>query len=225
MSDKPIVRLLVPDHLARYLSRRLFLRRVGLGAATLGLGGFAAACGGDDDDDAEGDGGGDGTTTSAAASDGSAGGAVEGTLSVYSWAEYSDPANFEAFTSEVGPTIALDNYDSNEAMIAKLELAGGSAGYDIVVPTSGFLTQMVDKSLLMELDMSKIPNAANQDQAIVELKNAPTHDPGGKYAVVKDWGSTGYLYDTTVIEEELADWADFFRAAALPNVTGLVSVL
>ena len=102
----------------------------------------------------------------------------------------------------------LDIYESNEAAIAKLELAGASAGYDIVVPTSGFIKLMVAKDLLLELDMSRIPNFANIDPAIAALQNAD--GIAGKYSVVKDWGSTGWVYDASVITEPLVTWGDFF---------------
>jgi spermidine/putrescine transport system substrate-binding protein len=42
---------------------------------------------------------------------------------------------------------------------------------------------------------------------------------------VKDWGSTGYVYDASVIEDELTDWADFFEASARDGVSGNMSVL
>jgi spermidine/putrescine transport system substrate-binding protein len=108
-------------------------------------------------------------------------------------------------------------------MIAKLDLAGASAGYDIVVPTSGFIPLMVAKDLLLELDLSRIPNVANVDPAIAALHNAEGIE--AKYSVVKDWGSTGWVYDTSVITTPIETWGDFMTAAAQDGVSGLVSIL
>ncbi len=49
-------------------------------------------------------------------------------------------------------------------------------------------------------------------------------DPGNKYSVCKDWGSTGYVYDTTVIKRELKSWADFLDAAQ-KEASGSLSLL
>ena len=64
---------------------------------------------------------------------------------------------------------------------------------------------MVAKDLLLELDMARLPNSANIDPAIAALQNAD--GIAGKYSVVKDWGSTGWVYDASVITEPLVTGA------------------
>jgi spermidine/putrescine transport system substrate-binding protein len=186
------------------LSRRRFLGLSAASAAAFGLG--LSACGGDDDEAAVGE---------ASARE------LEDSLNIYTWAEYQSEDNVNDFQSLNGLQITLDIYDSNEAAIAKLELGGESAGYDIVVPTDGFIPQMVQKGLLQPLDHSKIPNMETVDPLFID----PEWDPGNQYSIVKDWGSTGYVYDSRVIDRELTDWADFFDAAALDGVSGKVTVL
>ena len=206
------IRLLAPrataNHLRYQLTRRGFIR---VGSAAAG-GLLLAACG---------DGGGSGGTETTAVATTAA--EVGGDLSIYTWAEYQNPDNTEAFAAANGVNVIIDIYESNEAAIAKLELAGASAGYDIVVPTSGFIKLMVAKDLLLELDMARLPNSANIDPAIAALQNAD--GIAGKYSVVKDWGSTGWVYDASVITEPLATWGDFLTVAAQSGVSGLVSIL
>ena len=185
------VRLLAPRATVSGLTRRGFL----LGAMAAGIAPGLIACGGSDTDTASGGGG-----SSAGMGD---------QLNMYTWGEYDDPAVLEGFTSEVGPKLQIDTYGSNEEMIAKLVAAKGTSGYDIVVPTGTFLPQMIENGLLEELDLSKLPNFSNVQGEFTDQ----SWDPGNKHSVCKAWGTTGYVYDTTVITRELTTWADFLDAA------------
>jgi spermidine/putrescine transport system substrate-binding protein len=49
-------------------------------------------------------------------------------------------------------------------------------------------------------------------------------DPENEYSVCKAWGTTGFVYDKTVITRELTDWNDFLDAAQ-NEASGKVSVL
>jgi spermidine/putrescine transport system substrate-binding protein len=189
------------------LDRRRFLGLGGAGLAALAL----AACGGDD--------GGGGQV--AAPDVTKAPVKLENALNIYTWADYQNPDNTKKFQTTNNVKVKVDVYESNEAAIAKLSLAGAKAGYDIVVPTGVYIPQMAAKGLLLELDKSKIPNISKIDP---KLLNQPW-DQGNKYSVVKDWGSTGFVYDKTVVKSNPTDWPTFISAAAAKGVSGKVSVL
>ena len=198
------LRILIDRASAARLTRRGLLGMAGASALGLTLG----ACG-------------DGGSTAGSplgSGDGLAGG---GGLNIFTWAEYTDPEVVSAFSDSSGVDVVLDVYDSNEAAIAKLELAGGSSGYDIVVPTGVFIPQMVQKGLLQPLDKSKLPNISTVDPIYLDQP----WDPGNEYSVCKSWGTTGIVYDSKVITEPITGWADFLRVAALPEVSGSVSAL
>jgi spermidine/putrescine transport system substrate-binding protein len=142
-------------------------------------------------------------------------------LYLYTWGQYDNPTTFTAWTKGAGFAIQIGSYNSNEALIAKLELAKGTAGYDIIVPTGGYIPEMAAKGLLLPLDKSKIPNFKNLAPAQL---NFPW-DRGNKYTVPKDFGTTGYIYDKKYIKTKMRTWLDFVNAAALPGVSGRVSVL
>src|SRR6266496_3750172 len=197
------------------VSRAAIDRRGFLGVGAVGLAGLAlAACGGGGE--------GNGRTQVTAPTVAKAPTDLHGTLNIYTWADYQNPANvknFQKANNNIG--VKIDIYDSNEAAIAKLSAAGANAGYDIVVPTGVFIPQMVAKGLLAPLDKSKLPNFANLEPTYL---NQPW-DPGNKYSVVKDWGSTGYVYDSSVYSGSPTDWAGFFEAAKAKGVSGKVTVL
>ena len=194
MDQPENIRALVPAALKKSLSRRTFLG----GTAALGAGALLAAC----------------------SSSSGGGGKGSDSLNVYTWGEYDDPAVLTDFTSAKGPKITVDSYGSNPEMIAKLSAAKGTTGYDICVPTHSYVKQMASSGLLAELDHSKLPNMKNLTPKVVNT----TFDPGNKYSVCKDWGSTGYVYDTTVIKRELRSWADFLDAAQ-KEASGSMSLL
>ncbi|MFC6659195.1 hypothetical protein [Deinococcus multiflagellatus] len=46
------------------------------------------------------------------------------TLRVFIWSEYMDPDIVKAFEEQTGARVILDTFESNEAMLAKLQGAG-----------------------------------------------------------------------------------------------------
>lgn len=137
------------------------------------------------------------------------GGALEDALAIYTWGEYNAPETLEAFTDEEGPRITVDSYSSNEEMIARLVAANGTSGFDIIVPTGVFIPQLIEQGLLLELNLDLIPNLANLDPAFA----AQAWDPENAYSICKDWGTTGFVFDSTVITRDLQTWEDFLDAA------------
>ena len=149
-----------------------------------------------------------------------AGGEIEDQLNFFHWAEYDDPAVFEDFTKEFGPSTKIDIYASNEEAIAKLEASAGTSGYDMVIPTGVYIPQMVELDLLEVLNLDLIPNFENVD----EIYRDQEWDPGNKYSVCKDWGSTGWILDKTKVSATIETWADFI-AVAQGEASGNTSVL
>ncbi len=196
------LRVLAP----RNLDRRRFLGLTAGGAAAVGLG--LTGC--------TSDGGGDGSQAAAASPSPSVGG---GTFNLFSWEEYSSPENLDEFSSQFDLELTVELYNSTEEAITGLEEAPGT--YDVVAPSNSYIPGMIEAGLLAPLDKAQIPNIANVEPAFLDQP----YDPGNQYTVVKSWGSTGFIYDTTVVPEVLASWDDFYRAAARPEVSGKVSTL
>jgi spermidine/putrescine transport system substrate-binding protein len=200
--DDDELSILVSRDVAQRMSRRHFLGMGAAGATALAL----AACGG--------------SSSKASATKGATGANIENALNIYSWAEYQAPDTIKQYSKDTGAKVKLDIFASNEEALAKLELKGG-AGYDIVAPTGAFIPLFLQKNLLLPLDKSKIPNFKNIDQSFLDKK----WDPGNKYSAVKDWGSTGFVYDSNFIKSTPKTWADFFALLKQPEVTGKVSIL
>lgn len=195
MNEEPI-RILAPREaiptIKRELSRRNFLAFSAAAASVATL----AACT-------------PGGTTEAGTGVTASGGPLEAGLNIYSWGDYDDPGVVQAFTDTLGPKVTFGSYGSNEEMIAKLVAAKGTSGYDIVVPTGVFVTQLASEGLIQELNMDLLPNIQYMDPAFLKQD----WDPENKYSICKAWGTTGFVYDKTVITRDLQTWNDFLDAA------------
>ena len=208
MTHDESLKILAPASTMPTLSRRGFLRGVTLTAAASAA---LSACGGSTL----------GTGTSGSSAPVSAlPTTLEEQLSFFNWADYDDPAVIKSFAKKTGVTTQIDVYGSNVEAIAKLAAAKGTAGYDVFVPSGNYVPELLKNNYLMRLDHSRLPNLANLD---AQVKNQ-YWDPTNQYSVPKDWGTTGFLYDTKVISRELKTWADFVDAMG-KEASGKTSVL
>ncbi|MBO0981332.1 spermidine/putrescine ABC transporter substrate-binding protein [Microbacterium sp. SD291] len=205
MNDTTSIRILADSKAAPILRHQLTRRGFMSTVAALGAAGLLTAC----------TPAGGGKPAAQAT-----GGEIEGSLSIYSWGEYDAPEVVEAFTNEHGAKVVMDTFASNEEMIAKLIAAKGSSGYDLVVPTGVFIPQMIENGLLTKLNLDLIPNIEHMDPEFL----GRAWDPENEYSICKAWGTTGFVYDKTVITRELATWADFIDAAG-NEASGKTSVL
>jgi spermidine/putrescine transport system substrate-binding protein len=150
----------------------------------------------------------------APATEGEAGEAAEGgatdsglaaELSVYNWADYIEEELLTKYEQEHGVKIIYDTFASNEDLLAKLQ--AGATGYDVIFPSDYMVAQMIELGMLAEIDHNNIPNLANMDPFFLD---AP-YDPGNKYCVPYQWGTTGLAYQTAVAGDTPPDsWAAIF---------------
>jgi spermidine/putrescine transport system substrate-binding protein len=130
---------------------------------------------------------------------------AEGELQLYNWGNYTSPELLEKFKAETGITVTVTDYDSNDTALAKVE-AGGS-GFDLVVPSANYVPIWIEKGLVQELDLTKIPNHANIEPKWMEV----AYDPGRKFSVPWQWGTTGVAVNKSVYSGEIgtsAIWLD-----------------
>src|SRR5262245_17229084 len=127
-----------------------------------------------------------------------------GTLNFYNWAQYVNPKTYPAFTKATGIKVKKSFYDSNETLHAKLK--AGARGYDLVCPSNYMTKQLIEEELVEPLDWSKLPNVKKNVDP--KFHNTPD-DPKSTYSVVKDWGTTGFMYRTDKIKERPTTWREF----------------
>lgn len=129
-------------------------------------------------------------------------------LRLLNWSDYMPKEVLEAFEQREGIKVVEDTYDSPEAMLSKLQ-AGGDAEYDVLITADYTVGSLARAGSLQELDKAKIPNLKNLDPQFTD----PAFDPGGRYSVVYQWGTTGLAYREDLVQGPVESWAVLFDPA------------
>jgi spermidine/putrescine transport system substrate-binding protein len=123
-------------------------------------------------------------------------------LYIYTWSSYTDQDLLDRFTKETGITAVADVFDSNEAMLSRVQ-AGGGGGYSIIYPSDYMVQRMVELEMLTQLDFSRITGL---DRISPQFLN-PEYDPGNLHSVPISWGTTGLIYNTQTLKPAPTDWS------------------
>lgn len=129
------------------------------------------------------------------------------TIAFYNWGDYIDPEILQQFEEETGYRVIYETFDSNEAMVAKVQQGGTQ--YDLIVPSEYIIENMVQLDLLQPLNYDLLPNFKNIDKRFLNL----SFDPNNVYSVPYFWGTVGIIYDSQVIKEEIDEWNDLWNVA------------
>ena len=140
------------------------------------------------------------------------------TLNVYNWGLYISDGSEEsvdvisAFENLTGIKVNYTTFDSNESLYAKIK--SGGVGNDVIVPSDYMVGKMIEEGMLAPLDYSNIPNATGIG---AEYLGWP-FDEENTYSVPYMWGTTGLIYNTTMVQEAPDSWADMWDVQYTGNV-------
>lgn len=126
------------------------------------------------------------------------------TLNVYNWSTYVAEDTIPNFEEACGVTVEYSVYGSNEEMLARL--SQGNPGFDIVVPTGYMVATMVERELLLPINLDNIPNHVNVKESLWN----PVYDPENMYSLPYQWGTLGVGYNVTATGEEITSWEQVF---------------
>lgn len=183
-------------------SRRSLLQALGVAAVGLSFGGISGC---KPQDQKEG-----GASTSA-------GGGEEAKLNFYNWDTYIGETTLEDFKTATGIEVNMSLFATNDELFAKLK--AGNPGYDVIVPSNEYVTQMAQSGMLMELDHSKIPNIVN---LAPEFQDA-AYDPGRKYSMPYTWLVLGIGYRKSKVEGVPDSWKWLFDSDKYKGRIGVLS--
>jgi spermidine/putrescine transport system substrate-binding protein len=127
-----------------------------------------------------------------------------GELHIYNWGNYTSPDLVTKFEKAYDVKVTVDGYDSNETMLAKVK--AGATGYDIVVPGDYMIQIMVGEGLLAETNPSAMENYKHVDARWKDVY----WDPGRKYSVPWQWGTTSFAVNTAAYDGDINTLAILF---------------
>jgi len=122
-------------------------------------------------------------------------------LNIYIWSNYITEETLKRFEKETGIHSHIDTYDSNEALLEKIQ--SGVADYDIIVPSDYMVRILLLQNLLEKLDPPKLPNIKNLNP---RFRNLP-FDANNEHSIPFLWGTTGIGYNKKKITEPVDSWA------------------
>ncbi len=140
------------------------------------------------------------------------------TLNVYNWGLYiSDGSDdsvdvLSAFEELTGIRVNYTTFDSNESLYAKMK--SGGASYDVIFPSEYMVGRMIAEDMLAPLDYANIPNMA----AIGAEYRGWDYDPDNTYSVPYTWGTTGLIYNKTMVDEPPTSWSALWDVQYANNV-------
>ena len=147
-------------------------------------------------------------------------------LRVYNWEEYISESKedesidiitqFEKYCKERlnrNVKVEYSTFGTNENMYNELNLSkkktasGVNYSYDLVCPSEYMLLKMMREGMLEKLDMSKVPNYAENASPYIQnlfktLKNEGSDESLYDYAACYMWGTMGYVYNPEIVSDE-----------------------
>ena len=142
-------------------------------------------------------------------------------LNVYNWGEYiSDGSEgsidtnlafeeyFNTYLSEkyngIKIKVVYSTYATNEDMYSKLK--NSAVSYDVIIPSDYMIQKMAEEGMLYEFDVEiDIPNFEYIDESF----KSPYYDKNNRYSVPYTYGMMGIIYNTTMVDEEDIDAANW----------------
>jgi spermidine/putrescine transport system substrate-binding protein len=139
-------------------------------------------------------------------------------LILLTWPDYINPQTLQQFEDEFGVHVELDIVPSAVELIERMQTK--DPGVDVLVPPDYAVRELNGQGRLLKLDHSQLPNLEHLEP---RFHHGRAHDPESLVSVVKDWGTTGFMYRTDRVDEPMGSWADFWRLAE--KINGCVTVL
>src|SRR5205085_11421033 len=120
------------------------------------------------------------------------------------------------FEQRYDASVHVEYYDSNEALLAKLQT--GVASYDVVVPSDYMVGICARAGLLEPIDTARLANFTNIAPRFVGLP----YDPQNQYSIPYCWGTSGIGYRRDKVPQPIESWKQLW-SPALEDRVGMLN--
>lgn len=143
---------------------------------------------------------------------------MEKDLVLLTWPDYINPLTIEQFQATFDVNVKLEIVPSAVELVDRLRETGGSP--DVLCPPDYAVRELNGEQRLRPLDHNLLPNMQHLEP---RFRSGRAHDPESRVSLVKDWGTTGFMYRTDRVTEAPRSWRDFWNLAE--KYSGQVTVL
>ena len=126
-------------------------------------------------------------------------------LVYYDWEDDIPIDVLDDFTERTGIQVEYQPYLSDT--IAEHNLVNGIGIYDVMIADNDTVSLLIKNGLLHELSYENIPNFRYISINFRDL----VYDPGNRYSIPFNWGSTGLISRNQQEELRIKTWADLWR--------------
>jgi spermidine/putrescine transport system substrate-binding protein len=134
-------------------------------------------------------------------------------LNIFAWEGMFPQEVLDGFEEETGITINYSNFDSNEAMLAKLAESNGN-GYDVVFCDDYIIEVAIEEGLAQKLDKTKLENYSHLDPRFM----SQFYDPTNEYTVPYGAGIPVIVYDPSLTDVDIKGYNDLWNPELVDNV-------
>ncbi len=145
------------------------------------------------------------------------GGPEEAVVNFYNWDTYIGETTLADYKAAKNISVKMTNFANNDELFAKFK--AGNPGYDVIVPSNDFVERMVKANMLEPLDMAKIPNFKNIDEAFRDV----SFDPGRKFSMPYTWLVLGIGYRKSKVKAVPDSWKVLLDSDEYKGRTALLS--
>lgn len=129
-------------------------------------------------------------------------------VNLYIWDGYMPQSVLNDFEAQSGIHVNITEYDSNETLYAKLK-ANPHSDYDVIVPSSYYISRMRQQGMLRALDKKQLKNIKNLNPLLLNK----AYDPHNKYSLPFLWGTTAIVMDKKYWNRRhIQSWADLWHS-------------
>ncbi len=120
------------------------------------------------------------------------------------WEDDMPQEVIDSFTAQTGIQVQYIPYSAPEDALAALH---AGTRYDVMVLDNRYIPALMRENMLARINPQNIPNLKNISANFRDM----VYDPGNRYLVPYNWGTTGLIVRNDLTEQPIRRWADLWQ--------------